>query len=340
MEPKIKHLFYCPFTGLGLHNGFRGNKWLKNRIQIFKQFVLPSLISQTNQDFILWISWRREEKNNTIVKEFIDYLNNIESIHSSREARRKQIGMEVSGRSFSIVHTFSGVCFYDDKYPDEMARDRLITSLHGSMGELLNVIGECDYVLMTIQPSDDLYHRTAVEGIQKLFVAHPEFQAVGFKKGYICNYMTKEVAEYNPLTNPPFYTIKFPREIFIDPLKHAQYTALKQDSGKYKIGTPCPSHEYVGLCFKYASVGDLRGFLVGTHGVNISTTFSNPYKGLPVEKEVLKDFGIYDVTVLKIRMSFFKIFLLKLPFRVQRKLRYIINEWKVFKLSTWPGLIK
>ena len=327
MESKIKHLLYVPFTGLGLHNGWRGNSWLKNRIQIFKQFVVPSLKAQTNRDFILWISWRREERNNSIVKEFITDLQNEFSpflIHYSG--------------TIKIIHTFAGVCFYDDKYPDEVARDRLITSLHDSMGELFNVIGECDYVLMTIQPSDDLYHRTAVEGIQKLFVVHPEFQAVGFPKGYICNYMTKEVAEYNPLTNPPFFTIKFPREIFIDPFKHVQYTALKEDVGKYKAGTPCPSHEYIGHCLKYAVIGDLRGFLVGCHGENISTTFTNPYKGkeiinyqqghlVQMNKElVLADFGIQDVPALELKISPLKKLLLKLPYPVQRKLRYWLSE--------------
>ena len=61
---EYKHLIYCPFTGLGLYGGFRGNRWLQNRIQIFKQFVIPSLKAQTNKDFTLWISWRPEEKNN------------------------------------------------------------------------------------------------------------------------------------------------------------------------------------------------------------------------------------------------------------------------------------
>ena len=70
----FKHLLYVPFTGLGLYNGFRGNKWLKKRIQIFKQFVVPSLHAQINQNFIIWISWRPEEKNNHIVKEFYQYL--------------------------------------------------------------------------------------------------------------------------------------------------------------------------------------------------------------------------------------------------------------------------
>ncbi len=306
-QQKIKHLIYCPFTGLGLHNGFRGNRWLKNRIAIFKQFVIPSLKHQTSQNFILWISWRREEKHNKIVQEFVRDL-------------------KIEFGPNKVLHTYAGICFYDDKYSDEIAQNRLIIALHDSLSDLLNVIGECDYILMTIQPSDDLYHYQAVEGIQKFFENHPEFQAVGFKKGYICNYNTMEVAEYNPDTNPPFYTVKFPRNVFIDPLSHANYTALKTDSGKYKKGTPCPSHEYIPQCLKYAIIGDLRGFLVGTHGVNISTTYNIPYKGVPVEKEILRDFGIFDGLPLQIKVSFLKKLLLRLPFKVQRKLRYWLSE--------------
>lgn len=309
MQTKLKHLMYVPFTGLGLYNGFRGNTWLKNRIEIFKQFVIPSLKGQTNQNFILWISWRREERSNLIVREFMSWLDlNFNTVASDK-----------------VVHTFSGVCFYDDKYPDEIARERLVNAIHGAMPNLLDFIGDCDDVLMTIQPSDDLYHKDAVGIIQNILQDH-KYDAVGFQRGYIANYNTKEVNEYNPLTNPPFYTIKFPEKIFRDPLQHSKFTSLKKDSGKYKAGTPLPSHEYVGECMRYAQIGDLRGFLVGTHGVNISTTFNNPYKGDRVDSEILKNFCIYDVPVLKIKMSVWKKIMIKLPFKVQRKLRYWFNE--------------
>lgn len=310
MESKIKHLMYVPFTGLGNYDGFRGNTWLKNRIEIFKQFVVPSLKVQTNQNFIIWISWRREERNNPLVQKFLQDL-------------KREFG---SDTWTEIVFTFAGVCFYDDKYEDNEARSRLLDSLHGSMPELFNVLEECDYVLMTIQPSDDLYYNGAVANIQETFYKLPELNAVGFKQGYICNYTTKEVAEYNPTTNPPFYTIKFLKETFVNPLAHAQFTALKKDVGKYKKDTPLPSHEYVGDCLRYGIISDKRGFLVGTHGVNISTAFNNPYKGAPVEKEVLMDFGIYDVPAIKVKVSLGKKIMVKLPHKVQRKLRYWFSE--------------
>lgn len=300
---KIRHFMYVPFTGLGLYNGFRGNRWLRNRIKIFEQFVIPSLQAQTNKNFTLWISFRPEEKNNKYVKEFVESL------------KEYQV---------PLVVTFNGVCFYDDKYEEKEAYARLVMNLHGSLGEMMDAIGEVDYVYMTIQPSDDCYRNDAVELIQKEFL-WSGIDAVGFKNGYITNYKTGDISAYNPETNPPFYTIKFKRDIFADPLKHIQYTSLKSDVGKYKKGTPLPSHEYVKDCLSYAQI-DTRGFLVGTHSENISTYYDHPYKGREVSKSVLSEFGLENVELLKLRFSLRKKILSMLPHKVRRKVRYIFGE--------------
>ena len=301
---EYKHLMYCPWTGLGLYDGFRGNRWLKNRIKIFKQFVIPNLLAQSNQNFTLWCSWRREEMNNKIVRDFVEY-------------------MKTSG--VKTIHTFTGVCFYDDKYPDEIARERLIDALHGAAGPLLDETGGAKYVLMTIQPSDDLYHVKAIDVLQNQFDKRPEIQAIGFAKGYICNYQTKELKEYNPKTNPPFYTIKFKRDDFVDALKHVQYTGMKHEVGKYKVATPLPSHEYVGDCLRYLQL-NVRGFLVGTHLDNISTGFDNPFAGEKVGQEVLEDFGIDNVGKLKVAFSIRKKLFNCLSYKVKRKFRYLAGE--------------
>ena len=299
---------YCPWTGLGNYGGFRGNRWLKNRIKIFKQFVIPSLQNQTNKNFTLWCSWRHEEKINPYVKELIEYLAGI--------------------KEFKTVHTFHGICFWDDKYSDLEARNRLLTSLHGSIGELLDTIGEVDFIYMTIQPSDDVYHKNAVLGIQKIF-AETDLQAVGFSKGYMMNYLTGEVANYDPTTNPPFFTIKFPRDTFCDPLKHADYTSLKIDKGQYKAGTPCPSHEYIGDCLKYNTINE-RGFIVGCHFDNISTHFNIPFKGEEFNKleseNILRDFGLEKVEKLVVPFSLGKYIFNKLPHGFKRKIRYLAGE--------------
>jgi len=306
---KYVHLLVVPFTGLGLYFGYRGARWLKNRVKIFEQFVIPSLLNQTCKDFTVWVAWRPEERHNGIVKNFVERLGSIKEL--------------------KFIHTFSGCPIYDDKYPDEIARERLTTAIHGAMSELVNATeGEFgyEYVLMTIQPSDDCYHKDVIKGIQSVFKEAWQLQAIGFKKGYLMNYQTKELAEWNPSTNPPFYTIKFLRADFIDTLKHIQHTALKHDVGKYKKGTPLPSHEYVGDCLRYGLIADIRGFLVGVHGDNISTVWDHPYKGEIQDAKVLADFGLEKVEPLKRVFSPGRILFDCLPFKVKRKLRYLAGE--------------
>ena len=298
---KIKHLLYVPFTGLGLYGGFRGDEWFNNRLNIFKQFVVPSLQNQTNKNFTLWISFTEKQRNDKRITELENYL--------------KEAGIKT-------IITYSGICFYDDKYQDPEATERLYYSIKRAKHTLIKEIKDADYILMTIQPSDDLYDNNAVNIIQE---ETKEYEGVGFKHGYVCNYITKEVAEYNSTTNPPFYTIKFKRNDFTDPERHLKYTGLKYQVGKYEKGTPLPSHEYVKDCIKYKQI-DYRGFLVGTHGVNISTHWNIPFKGKQVSQDILSSFGIQDVPPLKVKISLMKKIVLLLPHKVQKKIRYLLGK--------------
>lgn len=310
----MKPSFFCytPFTGLGLYNGFRGNRWLKNRIQIFKQFTLQSMLHQTDRNFVHWISWRPEERNNHHVKALGEYLHSI---------------------NYPFVFTFGGLCIWDDKYNDVEARARMFTALHSSLHELLDHAPDSDEVQWLLVPSDDTYDRMTVESVKKAF-EDKQIQAVTYLKGYICNYHTKEVLEYNPTTNPPFSAIRFPRNIFFDPGKHMTYISLKKDVNQYKAGTPQPSHEYLADCLKTAYF-EGRGFLVGCHGENISTHFNHPFGGRRLEgKEreiVLLNFGILSTPLLTLPKSLRKAIIRKLPYRWQKKLRYIMGE----KLYKW-----
>lgn len=311
MGKQITHLVYVPFTGLGLYNGFRGNRWLRNRIAVFKEYTCRALEAQTNKDFTIWVSWRHQERSNPQVIELEKWL--------------KQ-------KFNSVVFTYGGVCFWDDKYKPEEARARLIDSLHKTMGELVDhITGE--EVLMTLQPSDDCYYKGAIEEIQKFFEENPDYSGFGYQKGYIMNYSTKEISEYNPKTNPPFYTIKFKKEVFIDPLPHLQHTG------------PYESHEYVPDFTKYYKF-DKRGFVVGTHGENISTYYDHPFKGDRVDNHfafvpypsissstaafmmspVVEQFGLENAGGLKFNVGWKRWILKKLPHRVRRKLRYWFNE--------------
>lgn len=292
-----------PFTGLGLYGGFRGNRWLRNRIKVFEQFVIPSLQAQTDQEFVLWVCWRREERTNPQVIQLYQRLFNMP-------------------RSFGVVFTYAGVPFWDDKYPDEVARERLLTTLRGSLREIIDLVTDCEEVYWLLQPSDDLYERHTIELVKKSFAKNPEIQAATYARGYLCNYATKQVLEYNPQTNPPFFAIRFPREVFFDPGRHATYT------GPYK------SHEYVGEKLRLGVFED-RGFLVGTHGENISTHFNHPYGGKEVHPEVLDLFGIRNVPMLTLPISYRKMLMRRLPYRVQRKLRYWFGEKLYARFYNW-----
>ncbi len=303
---RSKMIVYTPFTGLGLYGGFRGNRWLKNRIQIFKQFVIPSLLNQTDRDFVHWISWRPEERSNRYVKELGVYLGTIPN--------------------YRFVFTFDGIAFWDDKFEDDVARERLFNSLYKSLPNLLDHVPDCDEVYWLLQPSDDCYHTLTVESVKKAFMEQG-IQAVCYQNGYLCNYNTLELLEYNPKTSPPFHAIKFPRATFFDPGKHLTYISLKEDAGEYKKGTPCPSHEYLPKCLNTGYFQG-RGFLVGTHGENISTHFNHPYGGAKITEpdQILDKFGILNSEPLKLKISVRKWVMRRLPYRAQRKLRYIFGE--------------
>ena len=240
-SPKIVHLLQCPFTGLGLHGGYRGDEWFRNRIAIFKQFVIPSLINQTNKTFFLWLNFRPEEEENPICQEFIHHLDQI--------------------RGLATVVSYGGCPFYDDKFDDE---EPLLARLKIILPPLKEVVKDARWVYVTIQPSDDLYLDGAVARIQS--TPPKAYRSVGFSRGYIANYHTKEIAHYDPTTNPPFYTYIVPAQVFLSPVGH--WKAIKGVT----------SHEYVGDFFHHLDLPG-REFVVGVHGENISTTWNIPFKG-------------------------------------------------------------
>lgn len=302
---KPAFLVYTPFTGLGLYGGHRGNRWLKNRIAVFKQFVIPSLLNQTDRDFVHWISWRREDKGNKDIELLGEYLSNLPN--------------------YKYVFTFDGICFWDDKFEDSVARERLADALHRTLPQLFDYAPDCKEIYWLLQPSDDLYHRLTIESVRLAF-EDPEMEAISYTKGYLCNYQTLELKEYNPKTNPPFFAIKFPREIFFDAGKHMTYT------GPYK------SHEYIGDKLKLKHF-EGRGFLVGTHGENISTHFNHPYGNVEISDidrdTILYEFGVGNAGPIKIPLSFRKWLMRKIPHPIRRKLRYWFGELIYSRFYEW-----
>jgi hypothetical protein len=303
---------YVPFTGLGLHGGYRGDTWLENRIRVFKQFVIPSLLFQTNKDFTLWISWRKEDAYNPIVEDLVKWL---------------------SHTPLDVIHTYCGVMFWDDKYNDSEASGRLMETFKNTLPKLETYCMNDSHILMTIQPSDDMYMPNVVEETQIFFrrelrmseqksYPHPMYNVFGYEKGYMINYATKEIAEYNPDTTPPFYTICFPREVFLDPTAHYQFTG------------PYHSHEYVGD-FLAELRSPYRAFVVGTHGENISTVWNHPYKGKVLSEseknDILVETGTYYSDPVIVRRNgrlVARMVLNALPFQnIIRSSYYKLPKW-------------
>jgi len=262
----VCHIVYTPFTGLG-KPGFKGDEWYKKRIQIFKENTLKSLQNQTNQFFVHWISFRPEEQNNKLTKELFSYL---------------------CGIKWRVVFTFGGLCWWDDKY----RFDKLHKRLKDTLPALREVVGDARYVYETVLASDDMYHKDVMESIDRQPFAYK--RALVHWNGYIRDIKNDRLAEWKPEPGhlPPFYTIMYPADVFLNPKKHLEYVK------GFK------SHEDIERLFDCVRMPDSR-YCVNIHGNNLSTFWdwekdgekhTHPYIGEEIKekerKEILKDFGI------------------------------------------------
>ena len=230
-----KIIVNIPFTGLGLFNGYRGDEWFKRRIELFHKYTLKSLLNQTEQDFIIWLAFRKEEKNNPLV-------DTIKIPHKH-------------------IFTFGGIPIWDDKKENE--EKGLLKRLKVMLPGLRDLVGTADIKLINLG-SDDMYSREVVESVKK-----QEFKigtVLVHQFGYIYSDNTGQLAEWNPTTNPPFYTLMMSNETFLNPQKHFEYIK------KIK------SHEDIVKVFHPIRMPDRR-YCVVVHNTNISTLFEHPFKG-------------------------------------------------------------
>ncbi len=286
MKPTKTHLVYIPATGVGLFGGFLGQEWFAKRIEIFKQYTLKSLLNQTNKNFVTWISFRPQERNNPLVQELDVYLNALD---------------------FPFIFTFDGLMYADDRFFPrfkdripflkkvlrglwrvkklnlyaiyDVLRDKN-ASLKKRVGNSLDVLrpifARTDFVYLTRIDSDDMFHKDVVKELQAI---KPNHKAITIQKGYVYNRITRELSEWSPTTNPPFHTIIFPYDVFFDPQKYLEYM------GGYR------THEDVTKLYDYVSLKG-RKYCVLTHTANISTTYTHRFRTNVVNKRILKDFGI------------------------------------------------
>lgn len=233
----ICHLVMTPFTGLGKY-GQRSDDWFRHRIKIFKEYTVKSLQNQTNQFFVHWVTWRPEEQENRLVQELFKDLCTME---------------------WRTIFTFGGLCFWDDKFNDTEEKN-LLKRLKDTLPSLKEIVGDASYVYETILASDDMYHKDVVESIQQQPFAYK--RALVHHNGYIHDINANKIAEWKPGPGhlPPFYTIMYPADVFLDPQKHFDY--LKG----YK------SHEDIETLFENVRLPDGR-YCVNVHGRNLSTSW-------------------------------------------------------------------
>lgn len=257
MNKDILHFVQVPFTGLGLWNGYRGDEWFRYRIKLFKKYTLNSLLNQTDKNFILWLAFREEERSNEDCQRLYRHLKEV--------------------CPFPVIFTYGGLMFWDDKY----LNDDLLGRLKTVLPTLKEVVGNKKWIYVTIQPSDDLYHLKAIEEINAQQPA--DRKALLHDKGFMYNELTKQLAEWLPSTNPPFYTLIYPVETFLDPVKHYEYVK------------DIKTHEEIPDIFDCTKLSDYK-YCVIVHKQNISTSWLHRFRGKILSnrkgRNILKEFGV------------------------------------------------
>ena len=279
------HIIYIPFTGVGLHGGYRGDEWFKERIQIFKDYTLKSLQAQTNKNFMVLFSFRPEELHNKLL---LDLFNS----------------MGESGIEFKF--SFEGLLYYDDKFAPGWTRFLNLLRvgrdfLRGkwSVKALLEVfhdknktlpqrlqrvlsawgnVSDIDSVYFTRLDSDDMLALDAVEVIQN---EEPFQGALTMGDGFIYNTETQHLGCWMPDKNPPFHTIIFPAVHFFDTELHMDYMKGFR------------SHEDIPSIFTTKSLGEGL-YCVTVHGTknHISTIWNHPFRKGSVKVDRLTGFGL------------------------------------------------
>jgi len=285
-ENSLVHLIYVPFRGVGID--LRNDKWFYERIEIFSRFTLQSLRKQTNQNFIVWLSFREQDESNPLVG---------------------VIARRLEEAKIRYVMTFNGLMYYDDKFSDDIQSkimnilrivrrcwkiknwDDFLPSLRAiklnknhtlqsrlskSLAILKHYFQEADWVYVSRIDSDDMFNEDFVETVQGYA---PFFGALICGKGLIYNSTTKELAEWNPTTNPPFHTIIFPSESFFDTELHL------------RCMRDFRSHEDIPKIFGTYTLPDFM-YCVTTHDPknHISTNFTHSFKGDIISNSILNKF--------------------------------------------------
>jgi hypothetical protein len=151
-------------------------------------------------------------------------------------------------------------------------------------------VDDFEIIYHTRIDSDDLFHKNAVEEIQSYDFENR--RALVFQKGYCYDIRENKLRHYF-MPSPPFSTIMYPMNIYIDKQKQEEYKNFR-------------SHDTLVQKMPYISLSENK-FIVNVHGTNRITTFENnrgKYRGyndnidIPISEinNILNPFGINSNT--------------------------------------------
>jgi len=145
------------------------------------------------------------------------------------------------------------------------------------------------YIYHTRIDSDDLFHKDIVNEIQKYEYAHR--RALVFQKGYCYDCKNKRLQHYK-MPSPPFATIMFPIDIYLDENKRREYMNIQ-------------GHDMVLKQMNSIILSENK-FIVLVHGGNLDTWYDTRKEVGRIEiaqnehDKILSDFGISSETFSKI----------------------------------------
>ena len=173
------HIIHSDFT----RNVKKTHDWWVYRLKILENFIIQSLINQSNKEFCYVIYLKK-----CFPDDLVPVLRNI---------------LERSGLKYSII--------YYDKEGDIENR-------------IKNDFGEAKYIYSTRIDTDDLFHKDVVKEIQEYDFSWR--RALIYQSGYCYDCVNKRMRHHYMIC-PPFHTIMYPYEIYIDIKKEEEYRNSK-----------------------------------------------------------------------------------------------------------------
>jgi hypothetical protein len=179
----------------GKGGGFKGQTWYDNRYKLYREFTLKSLMNQTDKDFLIWLQFRPEEKDNPTTAKI--------------ESQLKLSGLK-------YIMTFDSPIMMEDRAPWHNVD--LIERATRSLKQLEPI--EEDYVVEVNLDSDDMVHKRFVEILKTKETK--DRKAFFMRKGFMYS-VDNRLADWNNPYSMSIYAIVYPTPIFLDAQKHFDY---------------------------------------------------------------------------------------------------------------------